>query len=457
MPHNIKRQNRRLFLKSASSSLLLPALPSLSALVSAGAHASPTADKSTPPKRLCFVFFGMGVALPPEDHVAYKDWSWFPHELGPDFKFNKTLESLTPYRDQMSVMTGLSHPRTRTTYAHSTGAYFLSGADPKNPAGNSISADQVYATHLGQHTRYPYMMLSTEGGVGDFREPKTMSYSSSGQPIPSIGNPRGAFNEMFGIPSGDRESIERSFGRDRSILDAVTPDLAKLNKDLGYEDKEKLEKYLTAVRSMETRLERAQEWLDIPKPNVPESQFKALDVDPINDGPTDFIDTMYELMTTAFLTDSTRMINFQKVSESPGGLAGKFPKVALGLDDHHTLSHGFNEEGGYENWAKYDQYLAERFSLFIKQMAETDDPHADGSLLDNTAILYGSGSSTVHNTRNFPLILAGGKNLGFKHGTFHGYDESTPMSNLLLTMLQQSGTPVEHFSDSTGTLSELLG
>ncbi len=456
MKHNIKRKDRRLFLQSAGSSLLLPALPSLSALLSTGAHASPTADKSVPPKRLCFVFFGMGVALPPEDHVAHKDWHWFPHELGANFKLNKTLESLEPYRDQMSIMTGLSHPRTRTTYAHSTGAYFLSGADPKNPAGNSISADQVYATYAGQHTRYPYMMMSTEGGVGDFREPNTMSYSSSGQPIPSIGNPRDVFNEMFGVPSGDRQSIERAFGRDRSILDTVSADLASLQKSLGYEDKAKLDQYLTAVRSMESRIERAQDWLDVPKPNVPESQFKQLDSDPINDGPTDFIDTMYELMTQAFLTDSTRMVNFLKVNESPGGLAGRFPKVALGLDDHHTLSHGFNEEGGFERWAQYDAYLAERFAGFLKQMSETDDPHAEGSLLDNTAVLYGSGTSTVHNTRNFPLLLAGGKNLGFKHGTFHGFDESVPMSNLLLTMLQQSDIPVESFSDSTGNLSELL-
>lgn len=455
MPKHTQRQDRRLFLKSASSSLLLPALPSLGGLLSSAAHASRAAvgDK-TPPQRLCFIFFGMGVSLPPEDHVAHKDWHWFPHELGQNYKLTKTLESLAPYREQMSILSGLSHPRTRTMYSHSTGAYFLSGADPENPAGNSISADQVYAAHAGAHTRYPYMMMSSEGGIGDFREPNTMSYTSGGQPIPSIGTPRAAFNEMFGVQAGDRQSIERAYGRDRSILDAISPDLNRLDKGLAYEDKARLEQYLSAIRLMETRIDRAQDWLDVPKPNIAAERFK-LDIDPIKDGPTDFIDSMYQLITTAFVTDSTRMVNFLKVNESPGGLAGRFPE-ALGLPGHHGLSHGFNEEGGYERWAQYDAYLAERFSGFLKQLSETDDPHAEGSLLDNTAVVYGSGTSTVHNTRNFPLILAGGKNLGIKHGAFHRFDESVPMSNLLLTLMQQLGTPIEQFSDSTGNIPELL-
>lgn len=297
-------------------------------------------------------------------------------------------------------------------------------------------------------------MASTEGGIGDFREPNTMSYTAGGQPIPSIGTPRAVFNEMFGVQAGDRRSIERTYSRDRSILDAVTPQLSQIDGTLAYEDKARLEQYLTAIRSMETRIDRAQDWLDVPKPNVPESQFK-LDMDPIQDGPTDFIDAMYQLITTAFVTDSTRMVNFLKVNESPGGLAGRFPE-ALGLPGHHSLSHDFNEEGGYERWAQYDAYLAERFSIFLKQLSETDDPYAEGSLLDNTIVLYGSGTSTVHNTRNFPLILAGGKNFGINHGSFHRFDESVPMSNLLLTLMQQLGMPIEKFSDSTGNIPELL-
>ena len=131
--------NRRTFLRAGGTSLLLPALSSLSL----PALATVDGMASTPPKRLCFLFFGMGVSLPPEDHVAYKDWNWFPHEAGSDYQLNKPLESLAPYRDKISILGGLSHPRTRTMYAHSTGAYFLSGAEPEAPGGNSISADQV--------------------------------------------------------------------------------------------------------------------------------------------------------------------------------------------------------------------------------------------------------------------------------------------------------------------------
>lgn len=442
--------DRRTFLRAGSASLLLPAFSSmgLPALARSGGA------EATPPKRLCFVFFGMGVSLPPEDHAAHKDWHWFPHELGPDYKFTKSIEPLAPYREKISVLGGLSHPRTRTMYSHSTGAYFLSGADPEAPAGNSISADQVYANHIGSETRYPFITLSTEGGVGDFREPHTLSYSGTGQPIPSIGGPRALYEELFRVQTASREAIERRYGRDRSILDALAPDLKRLNAALPSEDRDRLGQYANAVRSLEERIARSQAWLDVPKPAMPEDRFD-LDVDPIQDGPTQYIDAMYQLIHSAFVTDSTRIASYAIVDESPGALACRFPQ-AIGLPHHHSMSHDFNSEGGYERWGRYDQYLAERFASFLKMMDETDDPFAEGSLLDNTIILYGSGTSTEHNPRNFPLILAGGQNFGLKHGHHHRFEESVPMSNLLLTLLQQLDTPIDRFSDSTGTISEIL-
>lgn len=444
------RSDRRTILKTAGASLLLPSLTSLAPQ----AMAQNESANFTNAKRLCSVFFGMGVSLPPEDHIAHKDWHWFPHETGPDYQLTKPLEPLAALKDQFSIIGGLSHPRTRTLYSHSTGAYFLSGADPDSPAGNSISLDQVYAQHVGSETRYPYITLGSEGGIGDFRLPNTLSYNSAGQPIPSLGKPREVYNELFGIQHGDRASIKRAFGRDRSVLDAVASDLQTLNKNLAYEDKARLEQYLDALRGMENRVERAEAWLDVEKPIVPQSQFK-LDVDPIEDGPTDFIDSMYDLIHTAFVTDSTRTVNYMKVKESAGGLAAKFP-ISLGLPHHHTLSHDFNSEGGYERWSQYDHYLNERFARFLTKLASTDDPHGKGTILDNTIVLYGSGTSTCHNTHNYPVIVAGGKNFGLKHGSFHKFDESTPFSNLLLTLVQQLGTPINQFSDSTGTISEII-
>lgn len=449
MPQSIFNVNRRTFLKSAGSSLLLPALPSL---LSHSAHASSALSSS--PKRLCCIFFGMGVSLPPEDHVAHKDWHWFPHEYGTDYSFTRSNAALEPFRQQISFLSGLSHPRTRSIYAHSTGGYFLSGADPLSPIGNSISADQVYAMHVGAQTRYPYITMGSEAGIGDFRRPNTMSYTNSGQPIPSLGTPRTVFDELFGAQNVDKSVLKHVYQRDRSILDAVAPELSQLHKKLANEDKSRMEQYLTAIRSLENRLHRAEDWLNVPKPQINASQF-ILDIDPIQDGPTHFIDSMYQLIHSAFVTDSTRVVAYQKVKESAGGLAARFPE-ALDLPHHHTMSHEFNQEGGYERWGTYDAYLTSRFAQFLKLMQQTDDPYAEGSLLDNTIILYGSGTSTVHNTRNFPLILAGGGNLGFTHGTHHLFDESIPMTNLLLTILQQLGTPISSFSDSTGTLSEII-
>ncbi|MDU0355410.1 DUF1552 domain-containing protein [Paraglaciecola aquimarina] len=146
--------------------------------------------------------FGMGVSQPPEDHAAYKDWHWFPKEQGTDYHLSRSNNSLAPFKQQISFLSGLSHPRTRGIYSHSTGGYFLSGADPLTPAGNSVSADQVYAMYAGSETRYPFITMGSEGGIGDFRRPNTMSYTAAGQPIPSLGNPRQVFQELFGIPKG---------------------------------------------------------------------------------------------------------------------------------------------------------------------------------------------------------------------------------------------------------------
>ena len=127
--------DRRTILRSAGASLLLPGLSSLAPIL---AHATESSlEKTVTPKRLCFVFFGLGVSLPPEGHVSHNDWHWFPHQLGTEYTFTKSTAALEPYRSQISIVSGLSHPRTRTMYSHSTGGYFLSGADPEAPAGNS--------------------------------------------------------------------------------------------------------------------------------------------------------------------------------------------------------------------------------------------------------------------------------------------------------------------------------
>lgn len=444
---NKPRIDRRSLIKTAGATLLLPAFPSLIRASSASQN---------PPRRICVIFFGNGVSLAPLGH-EYQDWHWFPRETGSNYAFTKPLEPLLPLRDQFSILSGLSHPVLRSVYAHNTGAYFLTGADQRLPTGNSISMDQVHAQYEGIHTRYPSLVLASEGGIGDYQRSHTLSFSETGQPIPPLAMPRNVYNELFSVDDSNPKLLRRALGRNRSILDTAVAELNSTRESLGAADKRKLDQYLGSVRGIEEGLNRADAWIEREKNQVPADQFD-LDADPTV-GPKEFIDSMYSLMRAAFETDSTRTITFVKRREIAGGLANNFP-ISIGLPSHHTLSHGTKEKDGYLNWATYDRFLSERFFGFLKQMAETEDPIADGSLLDNTIVLYGSGTSHTHVTHNYPLILAGGKNMGLKHGCHHDFrknGEDQPLNNLLLTMLNRAGVETDRFSDSTGTFAELIG
>ncbi|MEO6752758.1 MAG: DUF1552 domain-containing protein, partial [Chthoniobacteraceae bacterium] len=319
--------NRRAFIKTLGASLLLPALP----MFSFGAG---TPNRN--PRRLCVIFFGNGVPLPPPDHPDHADWHWFPHQTGRDFKLTKPLQALEPLRGNFSILAGLSHPVLRSIYAHNTGGYFLTGADEHRPQANSVSMDQIHAQFEGSRTRYPSLVLASEGGVGDFRKSHTLSYSSAGQPIVPIATPRNVYNELFGVDARDRKDVKRAFGRDRSILDAAVSEMRFINSRLGPADRSKVDQYQTAVRNIEKRLDRAEAWMDIEKTKMPMDRFN-LDADP-REAPEAFLDNMYDLMYTAFLSDSTRSITLMKAREGAGGIANNFPK-AFGLKDYHSLSH----------------------------------------------------------------------------------------------------------------------
>ncbi len=444
--NNRPRIDRRSLIKTAGATLLLPALPSLT-------NAS-TAQKT--PRRICVIFFGNGVSLAPIGH-EHQDWHWFPRETGTNYTLSKPLEPLQPLREQFSILSGLSHPVLRSVYAHNTGAYFLTGADQRLPTGNSISMDQVHAQYEGIQTRYPSLVMASEGGIGDYQRSHTLSFTETGQPVPPLAMPRNVYKELFSVDNSDPQALRRALGRNRSILDAAVAELNSTRASLGAADKRKLDQYLNSVRGIEEGLDRADAWIDREKVQLPADQFD-LDADPTV-GPKEFIDSMYSLIKAAFETDSTHTVTFVKRREIAGGLANNFP-LSIGLPSHHNLSHGTKEKDGYLNWAKYDRFLSERFFGFLKQMAETEDPIADGSLLDNTVVLYGSGTSHTHVTHNYPLILAGGKNMGLKHGSHHNFSkhgEDQPLNNLLLTLLNQTGIEIDRFGDSTGTLDALLG
>ncbi|QDV47755.1 hypothetical protein Enr13x_76670 [Stieleria neptunia] len=406
------------------------------------------------PKRFCCIFFPNGVSLPPAGHPAHDDWHWFPHSVGRDYVLTRPLEPLGKLRDELTILSGLSHPAMRTSIAHITADSFLTGADSSREYTNSLSLDQLIANHLGSQTRFPSLTLSSDGGVGTPGRTQTLSFSASGRPIPSLSKPRAIFNRLFGVENQTLVEQRRQFGRNQSILDNVLEETAALGQGLSAADRQRLDEYTTSVREIEKRLASADRWLDVQRPSVDPAGFE-LSATPRDDVEA-YIRVIYDLMYVAFLTDSTRSITYQITSEDAKGIGDRFPG-AIGLPGHHSLSHGTAKENGYENWARYDQFLTTQFAYFLERLRSTSDPFQQGSLLDHTSVLYGCSTSRTHQAVNYPLILAGGRAMGFAHGSHKRFDESRHrLSDLYVTLLQQFGIEVDRFADSTTSLREVL-
>lgn len=460
----LNNRSRRQLLRASGLTISLPLFNSLgnfpflqAAAPQQTGHSNSTTGNNSDleaAKRFCCIFFPNGVSLPPEDHPAHSNWHWFPHATGNDFQFTETLRSLEPHRPDVSILSGLSHPTMRSSIAHITADSFLTGADSSRTYNNSISLDQLIAAHIGTQTRFSSLALSSDGGVGAPGRTKTLSFSASGRPIPSLSNPRAIFNRLFGVENQSLAEQRRKFGRDRSILDNVLAETETMRQQLSGSDRQRLEEYTTSVREIEHRLERADQWLDTQRPTVNANDFD-LNVEASGDA-AEYIRVIFDLMHVALLTDSTRAITYQITSEDAKGIGDNFPK-SLGLKGHHALTHDIGNKDYFQNWARYDQFLAEQFAYFVQRLKTTPDPSQDGSLLDNTILLYGCSTSRTHQAVNYPLVLAGGRSLGFRHGHHHHFDESKfRLSDLFATVLQQLKLPLDHFADSTRTLSEFL-
>lgn len=450
--------SRRRLLRSAGFSLTLPLLPSLQELPFlqpvCAAETSAGTPPATLPKRFCCIFFPNGVSLPPADHPAHAQWHWFPHNVGADYALTRSLEPLDPHRQRITILSGLSHPAMRGTIAHITADSFLTGADSSRIYTNSISVDQLMAARIGSQTRFPSLTLSSDGGVGTPGRTQTLSFSASGRPIPSLSEPRAIFNRLFGIAAQTRDQQRRQFGRDRSIFDNLLAETSAIDQQLSVADRNRLEEYTTSVREIERRLERADQWLDAQRPQVDAAEFE-LSVTPQDDA-EDYVRAILDLIYVAFLTDSTRAVTYQITSEDAKGIGDRFPQ-SIGLSGHHALSHGTATKQGYENWARYDQFLVKQFVYLIDRLHSTPDPFQTGSLLDNTIMFYGGSTSRTHQAVNYPLLLAGGGELGLKHGQHRRFEESHyRLSDLYVTLLQQLGVTVDRFADSTRSLSDVL-
>lgn len=260
----------------------------------------------------------------------------------------------------------------------------------------------------------------------------------------------------------------------RSALDDMLADATSLRKNLSANDQRSLDEYLGAVREAEIKVQKAKRWIDTPLPTV-ETDHLNLDITP--DDSRRYVQTMFELVYLAFKTDSTRVATYQLGRENGFGISDHLAR-AVGMTTAHHLSHATKEPGGWKNFGTYCQFLNEEFARFVTKLKQTGEPAGQGTMLDNTLLLFGSASSAFHLSRNYPLILAGGKNMGFKHGQFVNHagtkaqggawdggrepwqlditKEDRPLANVFVTMLQQLGVPMDSFAGSTGTVSELV-
>ena len=390
----------------------------------------------------------------PED-PAYKDWLWFPHGNGKKFTFTKCFEPLESLRDELTVLSGFSHPHGRNVHGHNNADQFLTGASTgtgDTNYKNTISLDQEYARHVGGQTRFSSLVMSTDGGTGTVRGAHTLSFNQNGRAIPAENRPKRIFDMLF-VKSD--ENAARRLALSKSALDDLLVDAQSLKRKLSLHDQKRLDEYLESVRETEIKVEKAKRWINTPLPTVNVDHLN-LDVTP-ND-PRNYVRTMYELIYLAFKTDTTRVATYQIASMGDATtLGGKFPQL-LGIGKHlHGLAHDWNKAEGAEALGKWDRFLAEQFVTFLDRMRNTPaGPESDATLLDQTTIIYGCSNSTTHNNKNYPLVLAGGRGIGFQHGQYVKYGEDTPFANVFATMLQQTGV-TDRFADSTGVLPELLG
>jgi hypothetical protein len=334
----------------------------------------------------------------------------------------------------------------RSTSAHKGADYFLTGANIlKTYDKQSISIDQYIAQSLGQDTRFQSLVMSSFGGVNRPYRSSTLSFDRSGRPIPAQNKPAEIFRRMFGVVSDSEKNALASRG---SIIDEVLSEAQDLNRRLGAADQRKMDEYLNSVREVERMTERSVKWQGTPKPKVDAAEL-ALDANPTS--PVEYLTVMYNLVALALQTDTTRVATFQTACEE-AGLTDRFPS-AIGLaNSSHNLSH---EKKNYANVAKYITFLNEMHANFIKKLDSIQE--GNGTLLDNTLCFYGCATSKTHKATNYPIILSGGKNLGFKHGSHLNYGDDVPLSNLFHTIGNQFAVPTEKFSDSTSDLTEVVG
>lgn len=435
---------RRTVLRGIGASVALPWLDAM---------APAFAAVPSRPIRLAFFYIPNGVTV--ED--------WAVKGSGRDYELSRILKPLQPFREQLLVLSGLTH---KNGYAlgdgpgdHArAGACFLTGAHPKKTAGadiwNGVSADQIAAQALASKTRLPSLELGCEDSrtVGNCDSGYSCAYTNSiswrspTSPMPPETNPRMAFERLFGADdmAHDPAARARRAQEHKSVLDAVGERTKELTRTLGPSDRRKVDEYLYAVREVERRIERA-EREDRP---VVAPVEKPAGIPPAF---SDYMNLMFELQTVAFHADLTRVTTFMYGRE---GSLRTYPEIDV-PDSHHPLTHHRRQPEFVEAVTKINVYHAELFARFLGRLEATSD--GDGTLLDRSMIVYGSAiaDGDKHTHTDLPVLVAGGGG-GLKGGRHVEYPAKTPMTNLYLSLLERMDVAVASIGDSTGKLDRLF-
>ena len=433
---------RRTFLRGMGVALGLPLLDAMVPAMSAMA-----ATAASPVRRLGFVYIPMGM------NAA----AWTPRAEGSITELSPSLGPLEPFLDQITVVTNLELRNAYTTGNHaSANCAFLSCAKAKRTEGRDYqlgtTIDQLAAQQIGKVTPIPSLELGTDliAQVGNCDNgyacayQNNLSWSSPTTPLPTEADPRVVFERLFG-DGGKPERRRADLKTSGSILDWMTSDLARLQKELGKTDRTQLSQYLDSVREVERRIQKAEQ----------QSEGNALpDLDRPATVPAvweDHVKLMFDLQVLALQTDMTRVITFQLARETS---TRTYPHIGV-PEPHHPVSHHTNDPEKLAKLAKINAHHVSLFAYFVEKLRAT--PDGNGSLLDHSIYMLGSGMGNpdIHNHTNLPIVLAGGRSAGVKGARHIKYEQATPLANLHLTLLDKVGVHLEGFVDSSGRVSEL--
>lgn len=420
---------RRLLIRSLAGSLALPALPSL-AEAEIGPRSAVHAARGAGPTARRFVAVG--------NLLGFQRNQFFPDTPGTDFEETTLLKPLAANREHLTVYRGFDHGIRGGHFAVHT---FLSGVlhhESKHRPDGNVTIDQFIADEVGTQTRFPSLTVGSEGGIHGGCQ---LSWTKSGVRVPPITGPAELFEKLFVTESRERLAQKvKSNALHASILDTVHEEARSLSHRVNHEDKQKLDEYLTSVNDVEKRLASRRRWADQPKPAAPFEQ-------PPNTNTVEDLPLLYELIALALQTDSTRVATLE--------IGGCFLPQHLGIDkSYHGLSHHGNDEQAIAHLITLETYQIEQFGKFLSRLAEIRD--GDQSLLDSTAVLFGSGmgDGNSHKNSDLPIVLAGG---GYGTGRFKQVPSQglnkVPLCNLFVDIAHRMGVETPAFGTSTGQFS----